>query len=82
MFKFVDEIVKIDCMGHKNCPSIHVMNGDLLVLEFYSASIDGLSQVDFDLALAVNRIDITPYHLIPIHDHLHYRKGITFYLLF
>ncbi len=73
--------MKIDSLGHKNCPSLHVINGDLLVLEFYSASLDGLSQVDFDLALAVNRIDLAPYHLIPIHDVNDYRKGII-YLLF
>ena len=41
--EFLGEVVRVDSLSHKNCPSYRVTQGDLLVLDLYSPSLDGLS---------------------------------------
>lgn len=66
--QFLKEIAKIDALVTKNCPSFHVEKGELLKLELYSPSLDGLSQVDFELAMRINGINTKEYGLIEIND--------------
>ena len=51
-------------------------NGDLLRLELYSASLKGLSKVDFELAMHINKIKFDDYEVIPIEDEKNYRAEV------
>ncbi len=44
----------MDTLTTKNCPSFHLTKGELLKVELYSPSLDGLSQIDFELAMKIN----------------------------
>lgn len=66
--QFLKEIAKIDALSTKNCPSFHVEKGELLKLELYSPSLDGLSQVDFELAMRINALKLEEFALIEINN--------------
>lgn len=71
--EFLKEIAKIDSLTTRNCPSFHVEKGELLKLELYSASLDGLSQVDFELAMRINGMKFNDFSLIEIEDEKNYK---------
>ena len=74
--EFLREIAKIDCLTTRNCPSFHVEKGELLKLELYSASLDGLSQVDFELAMRINGLKLEDFSLIEISDEGNYKDEV------
>ena len=74
--EFLREIAKIDCLSTRNCPSFHVEKGELLRLELYSASLNGLSQVDFELAMRINGLKLGLFSLIEIDDERNYKEEI------
>ncbi len=55
--RIIDEILTIDRQETRNTPSFALLNGDLLKIELVSPSIQGLSSVDFELALKLNSVD-------------------------
>eukprot|EP01017_Pseudomicrothorax_dubius_P028265 TRINITY_DN3350_c0_g1_i1.p1 TRINITY_DN3350_c0_g1~~TRINITY_DN3350_c0_g1_i1.p1 ORF type:complete len:145 (-),score=28.83 TRINITY_DN3350_c0_g1_i1:35-469(-) len=55
--QFIKDVAKIDALSTRNCPSFHLTKGELLRLEVYSPPINGLSQVDFDLAMRINQMN-------------------------
>ena len=74
--QYLKEIAKIDALTTKNCPSFHVTKGELLRLDLYSASLDGLSQVDFELAMRINELITDEYGLIEINDMNDYKNEV------
>jgi len=72
--QFVKDIAKMDALTHKNCPSFILKGGDFLKIELYSPSLDGLSQVDFQLAMEINRMKFGEYFLQPVESEKNYRR--------
>jgi pterin-4a-carbinolamine dehydratase len=64
--QFIKEVAKLDALSTKNQPSFHLTKGELLKIELYSPPLMGLSQVDFELALAINQLKFNEYELEPI----------------
>lgn len=52
--KFLSEIALQDSRTTRNCPSFKVERGELMTLEAYSPSLNGLSMVDFEVAMNIN----------------------------
>jgi len=72
--QFVKDIAKMDALGSRNCPSFTVQGGDFVKVELFSPSLDGLSQVDFRVAMEINNMNIDEYYLIPIENEKNYRR--------
>ena len=72
----MQKVAEVDNLKDRNCPSMHIEKGDLLWLEIYSPSLDGLSQIDFQLAVEIQKINEQDYHLIAVSDKTNYKKGI------
>ncbi len=73
---FIKEVAKVDDLTLRNSPNFSMKNGDLLRLELYSASLKGLSKVDFELAMHINKINFNDYELIPVEDEKNYRSEV------
>ncbi len=74
--QFMKEIAKIDALSTKNCPSFHLEKGELLRIELYSASLEGLSQIDFELAMRINELKTGEFSLIEIQNVKDYKKEV------
>ena len=74
--QYLKEIAKIDALSTKNCPSFHIEKGELLRIELYSASLEGLSQIDFELAMRINELKTGEFSLIEIQDVKDYKKEV------
>ena len=72
--QFIKDIAKMDALSHKNCPSFQIKAGDFLKIELYSPQLDGLSQIDFYLAMEINRMNFEEYYLEPVNDEKNYRR--------
>ncbi|CAD8071797.1 unnamed protein product [Paramecium sonneborni] len=79
--QFIKDVSKIDALSTKNCPSVHLVGGELLTLELFSPSLNGLSQVDFDLAMRINQMNFNEYFLIPLESLENYKKEVQAYKL-
>ncbi|KRX07970.1 Transcriptional coactivator/pterin dehydratase [Pseudocohnilembus persalinus] len=79
--QFIKEVAKIDALSSRNCPSFSVEKGEVLTLNLYSPPLDGLSQKDFELAMAINRINFKEYFLIEIDSPDNYKKQVQAYRL-
>eukprot|EP00331_Platyophrya_macrostoma_P002676 CAMPEP_0176423420 /NCGR_PEP_ID=MMETSP0127-20121128/10272_1 /TAXON_ID=938130 /ORGANISM="Platyophrya macrostoma, Strain WH" /LENGTH=75 /DNA_ID=CAMNT_0017804365 /DNA_START=230 /DNA_END=457 /DNA_ORIENTATION=- len=71
--QFMREVAKMDALTHKNHPSFTIQAGDFLKVELYSAALDGLSQVDFQLAMEINRMKYEEFSLVPVKGEKNYR---------
>lgn len=74
--QFMKDIAKIDALTTNNTPSFHLTRGELLKVELYSPSLMGLSQVDFELASAINRMKFKDYELEDVEDEMNYRAEL------
>ncbi len=74
--QFIKDIAKMDALSTKNSPSFSVSNGEILKLELYSPPLKGLSQVDFELAMNINRMNLDEYFLIPINNIKDYKQEV------
>jgi pterin-4a-carbinolamine dehydratase len=72
--QFVKDIAKMDALTSRNCPSFNIKGGDFVKVELYSPSLDGLSQVDFRLAMEINNMKIDDYFLVPVEKEKNYRR--------
>jgi Pterin-4a-carbinolamine dehydratase len=72
--QFIKDIAKMDALSSRNCPSFQIKGGDFVKVELYSPSLDGLSQVDFQLAMEINNMKIDEYFLIPVEKEKNYRR--------
>jgi pterin-4a-carbinolamine dehydratase len=76
MMNFIQEIAKMDSLSTKNNPNFVMKQGELLRIELYSASLGGLSQIDFQLAMNINRMEFDDYFVIPVEDEVNYRREV------
>ena len=72
--QFMREIAKMDALTYKNHPSFTIQAGDFVKVELYSAPLNGLSQVDFKLAMEINRLKFDEFSLIPVKGEKNYRR--------
>lgn len=49
----------------------------MLTLELYSISLQGLSMIDFHLAMRINNINHLEYYLMAIKDENNYKKEVN-----
>ncbi len=75
LIQFVNEISKVDhYSGIKNHPNIFIENGDLLLVSLKSHSLNGLSKMDFELAMRINnKITEEKFNFIDISRRKNYR---------
>eukprot|EP01016_Furgasonia_blochmanni_P021122 TRINITY_DN2344_c0_g1_i1.p1 TRINITY_DN2344_c0_g1~~TRINITY_DN2344_c0_g1_i1.p1 ORF type:complete len:201 (-),score=28.81 TRINITY_DN2344_c0_g1_i1:311-913(-) len=76
MMAFMQEIAKMDSLSTKNNPNFVMKQGELLRIELYSAALGGLSQIDFQLAMNINRMEFDDYFVIPVEDEVNYRREV------
>jgi pterin-4a-carbinolamine dehydratase len=74
--QFIKEIAKIDALSTKNCPSFQMIGGEILKLELYSPPLKGLSQLDFQLAMSINKLNFDEFFLIPLESLENYRAEV------
>ncbi len=55
--KFVSEVARIDALEFENTPGFALSRGEILRVELFSVPLNGLSQLDFRLALKINEMD-------------------------
>jgi hypothetical protein len=72
--QFVKDIAKMDALTTRNCPSFSIKGGDFVKVELYSPSLEGLSQVDFRIAMEINNMKLDEYFLVPVEKEKHYRR--------
>ena len=72
--QFLKDIAKIDALNTRNCPSFTIQAGDFVKVELFSPSLDGLSQVDFRLAMEINNMKLDDYFLVPVEGEKNYRR--------
>lgn len=72
--QFVKDIAKVDALDSRNCPSFSISGGDFVKVELFSPSLDGLSQVDFKLAMEINNMKFDEYFLVPVENEKNYRR--------
>lgn len=72
--QFVKDIAKVDALSSRNCPSFAINGGDFVKIELFSPSLDGLSQVDFRLAMDINNMKFDDYFLVPVENEKNYRR--------
>ena len=74
--KFISKVAEMDSVSTRNSPSFNLQRGELLTVELYSPPLNGLSQVDFELAININRMSFDEYFLIPISDLTNYMREV------
>ncbi|KAL4439509.1 hypothetical protein ABPG74_003911 [Tetrahymena malaccensis] len=74
--QFLKDVAKIDALNFQNCPSFSLQKGELLTLELYSPPLNGLSQLDFQLAMKINEMNLDEYFLIPIEKPEDYKRQV------
>ena len=72
--QFVKDIAKMDALSTRNCPSFSIQSGDFVKVELFSPSLDGLSQIDFRVAMEINNMKFDEYYLIPVENEKNYRR--------
>ena len=66
--QFLAKVSEMDSLTTRNSPSFSLQKGELLTMELYSPPLDGLSQVDFEIAMNINRMNFSEYLLIPVNS--------------
>jgi len=74
--EFIKEMAKIDALSTRNTPSFSIKSGEILKLKLYSPSLQGLSMVDFQLAMAINRMSFEKFSLFSITNLQNFRKEV------
>ncbi len=72
--QFVKDIAKMDALSTRNCPSFELKGGDFVKIELYSPQLDGLSQIDFQIAMEINTMKLDEYFLGPVDKEKNYRS--------
>jgi hypothetical protein len=55
---------------------VDVTNGEILCLEVYSPSLQGLSMMDFQLAMRINNLNFAKHYLLELEDVQNYKKEV------
>lgn len=74
--EFMKQIAKIDYLHCKNTPSMSVTKGNLIRVELTSLSLKGLSSVDFQLAIHINRLNLKEFNIEEVTDPQNYRTEV------
>lgn len=53
-----------------------MQKGELLTIELYSPPLNGLSQLDFQMAMKINEMDFNFYFLIPVDEPVNYLRTV------
>jgi len=72
--QFMKDVAKMDALSTRNCPSFTIQSGDFVKVELFSPSLDGLSQVDFRIAMEINNMKLDEYYLVPVENERNYRR--------
>jgi len=72
--QFIKDVAKMDALSTRNCPSFQIQSGDFVKVELFSPSLDGLSQVDFRIAMEINNMKLDEYYLVPVENERNYRR--------
>ena len=72
----IKTIGEIDGKTTQNLPNFHLTNGNLVKVELTSHPLKGLSQVDFELAIHLNRLPLKEMMVVPIEDPKNYRMEV------
>ncbi len=69
-------IAEIDGGSTQNLPNFHFTNGNLLKVELTSHPLKGISHIDFELAIRLNRLNFDELMVTPIDDPNNYRMEL------
>ena len=74
---FIKELYELDFNSNiKQIPNIEVKKQELLKIELETPKLKGLSYKDFQLAFAIDSINLKKFMLVPIKDEANYKKEI------
>ena len=69
-------VVEIDGSSTQNLPNMEITNGNLVKVELTSHPLKGLSHIDFELAIRLNKIDLDALHVVPVENPQNYRAEV------